>query len=471
MKLSAKPTLRRAFVIAATGSGAGKTTVTLGLMEAMRKQGLIVQPFKAGPDYIDPGFHRAVVKRPSYNLDTWMMGPQGVKRSFSVYSKGAEVAVVEGAMGLFDGRDGISEEGSTGHLAKTLSLPVLLVVNAEKTARSVAAIVKGFENFDPGVKVKWVIFNKVGSRRHFKILSDAVAENSKARVIGYLPKDGALSVPSRHLGLVIQKDINGQTWKGFLKKLSWAVETNINLKGFLKSLPAAKTEGFKEQGLTAAKSPATRIAVALDRAFCFYYEENLDMLRRAGGECVFFSPLKDKRLPCRTSGIYLGGGYPELYAGRLAANSPMRAQIKAASSQGMPVYAECGGLMYLSRILKTIDGKGHAMAGVFPWTAKMLKKRKAIGYREITVRGQCPFLKKGSVLKGHEFHYSEMGGAADPEVRPVYAFKCPDTGKMVHEGFMKASTLASYVHVHFASNPAFASGFVKKCLEFASQKN
>ena len=462
----------RGFVIAATGSGAGKTTVTLGIMEALKKRGLIVQPFKAGPDYIDPGFHRAVLKRPSYNLDTWMMGVDGVKKSFSVYSKGADIAVIEGAMGLFDGRDGLSEEGSTGHLAKALGLPVLLVVNAEKTARSVAAMVKGFEEFDRGVLVRWIIFNKVAGQRHFKIVKDAVTAHSKARVIGYLPRM-TLSIPSRHLGLIIQKEMNGRAWTGFLKKLSAAVDANVDLKGFLKSVPAAKINGIKRPATAVAQGPLIRIAVASDRAFCFYYEENLDMLKEAGAEIVFFSPLKDKQLPRRTSGIYLGGGYPELHADGLAANSLMRNEINAASAEGMPVYAECGGMMYLSKALKTVDGKAHAMAGVFPWTTRMLKKRAAIGYREIRISGPCPFLKKGSMIKGHEFHYSECVKTTCPagaKVRPVYAFKCPDTGKTLREGYLKGSTLASYVHLHFASNPGFATEFVKRCLEFSIQK-
>lgn len=462
----------RAFIIAATGSGAGKTTVTLGMIAALRKRGLIVQPFKAGPDYIDPGFHRAAAGRPSYNLDTWMMGAEGVRKSFFRYSKGAHAAVIEGVMGLFDGRDGINEEGSTGHLAKALGVPVLLVVNAEKTARSVAAVVKGFEGFDPGVKVKWVIFNRVAGQRHFKTLKHAVNAHSKVSVIGYLPKDDLLSVPSRHLGLVLQEDIEKAAWRKFLRRLSSAFETNVDVEGFLRSLPAAKNRGGLERARKiAAHAPPARIAVARDRAFCFYYEENLDILKHAGAEVAFFSPLKDSGLPAGTSGVYLGGGYPEGLAGELSANAALRAEIKSASDSGMPIFAECGGLMYLSKAIKTIEGKRHAMAGVFPWTVRMLKKRKALGYREVVVRGGCPFLGKGSVLKGHEFHYSEIVKTPGAGVSRVYGFKSPDTGRTLREGYLKGNTLASYAHIHFASNPGFASGFIEKCREFSLQKN
>lgn len=465
----------KALIVAGTGSGTGKTTVTLGIMEAFRRRGLRVQPFKAGPDYIDPGHHGALLGRPSYNLDTWMMGPGRVRSTFRRCSAGAEVAVIEGVMGLFDGRHG-SDEGSTAHLAKLLKAPVLLVVNAEKMARSAGAVVSGFETFDPGVRVKWVVFNRVGSPGHYEVLKNSIKKSSKVRVLGYLPRDEGLAMPERHLGLVTHLDMKNNRWKAFMDRVDDAVERHIDIQGLLSALSLQtrrrRLKTIRIPGADKALRPVkaagkgTRIAVALDSAFCFYYQENLDILRGLGAELVFFSPMKDRGLPRGTLGLYLGGGYPELYAGALEANAALRQEVKSAARAGLPIYAECGGLMYLGRSIRDISGASFRMAGVFPWTVRMTSKRKALGYREAVATANCPMLGEGLKLRGHEYHYSELTKSPPPAIKR--AFKLGPgggggSGSTDGDGYLYKNTLAAYTHLHFASNIEFASGFVEMC--------
>lgn len=462
----------RAFVIGAASSGAGKTTVTLAVLAALERRGLVVRPFKAGPDYIDPGHHSAVAGRASYNLDTWMMGADGVRSTFASMAAPADVAVVEGVMGLFDGRGGGGfsgcDDGSTASLARALGLPVLLVVNAEKTAGSVAAVVKGFESFDPGVEVRWVVFNRVAGPRHFAMLKGATAARTGVRVLGYLPRDPLLEMPSRHLGLVTRGHMKRGGWRRFIKRAAWAAEEHIDLDGLMRSSGRVKAArrgaGGGGKGRAGAghggSPPGARIAVARDDAFCFYYEENLDILTDMGAELVFFSPLKASGLPRGTSGLYIGGGYPELHAPELEANETLKGEIKRAAAAGMPVFAECGGLMYLGRSIATLDGHRHAMAGVFPWSARMLTRRAALGYREVKALPGCPFLDPGLAMRGHEYHYSTLSRSA-AGVQKTFATDGPAL-----EGYLRGGALATYVHLHFRSNPAFARGLVARAAGF-----
>lgn len=444
-----------AFVVAGTSSGAGKTLLTLGVMEALRRRGLAVAPFKAGPDYIDPGLHARLLGRPSYNLDTWMMGQAGCQRTFAAASAGADCAVVEGVMGLFDGRDGTSEAGSTAHLAKTLGLPVVLVADAAKAARSMGAVVKGFRAFDDGVDLRWVVFNRVGSPRHEKILRDSV-RGSGVKVLGAIPREASLVLEERHLGLATARDIEGHKWLEFVKKAGDIVEERLDIDALLKAsrttVEAAPAGPLPE--------PSVRVAVALDRAFCFYYQENLDMLRSCGAELVFFSPLVDRGLPEGAHALYIGGGYPELHMKALEENRFLRDEIRRASGAGMPIFAECGGLMYLGKSIEN-GGRSARMAGVFPFTTRLLARRKALGYREVSFTGGCPFIVKGRA-RGHEFHYSEPSGA----VPDGTAFKVKGADGTRPEGLVHGMTLASYIHLHFASSPAFAAGFIKSAREF-----
>lgn len=447
-----------AFVVSGTSSGSGKTLITLGIMEALRRRGLTVQPFKAGPDYIDPGLHGLLLGRPSYNLDTWMMGVKGVRETFWRASSASGCAVVEGVMGLFDGHGGSNGAGSTAHLSKALGLPVLLVANAEKAAQSMGAVVKGFETYDESVGLKWVVFNKVGSARHEKILRESV-RGSKVKVLGCIPRDASLALESRHLGLLTAADMDGG-WAEFVKRAGDMIESSINLDALLRS---SKTV-LKAAAPIPLPSARVRIAVAMDRAFSFYYRENLDILRASGAEIVPFSPLSDKILPERIGGVYIGGGYPELHAQALEDNRLLRDGIRQAVEKGMPVYAECGGLMYMGKAIEH-NGRTSRMAGVFPWTTRLLPKRKALGYREASLTENCPFLKKGKI-RGHEFHYSEMSGNAGTAA----AYAVSGGEETVQEGFVYRNALASYIHLHFASNPAFAAGFIKTSEEFSGRK-
>jgi len=452
----------RGFIVAGTSSDTGKTTITLGLMEALRRAGHFVQAFKAGPDYIDPGHHALLLGRPSYNLDTWMMGADGVRRTYRRYSRGGGIAVVEGVMGLFDGKDGKSEEGSTAHLAKVLNLPVLLVVDGAKAARSVGATVKGFCEFDDDVNIRWVVFNRVSGERHFNILRDAVRGAAKVRVLGYIPRDDALAIKSRHLGLVTSSDVDGRKWRRGVKKAADYVGAYLDIKPLIgrDSANTAAPSNVRPIKKAAKRADRPVIAVARDSAFSFYYEENLDILRGLGADIRFFSPLRDKTLPKGTSGIYIGGGYPELHGAGLGENASMRAEIKSAALKGKPIFAECGGLMYLGRSLKDLAGNTYPMTGIFKWNTEIFTERKALGYRDVEVLEGCPFLAEGQSLRGHEFRYSEMTGRRG-NLKNVFAAVHPATGRsMPSGGYVYKNVLATYIHIHFAGNPAFARGFM-----------
>lgn len=439
-----KITSPSAFIVAAPSSSSGKTTVSLGLMAAIKARGIIVQPFKAGPDYIDPGHQSLVCKRPSYNLDTWMMGADNVRATFARVMQAAEVGVVEGVMGLFDGKGG-SIEGSTAELAKVLELKVILVIDAKGMAASVAAIVKGFEEFDGDIKIAGIILNKVGSERHFTILKEAIEAKCTSRVLGYLPRDESIAIGERHLGLVGSNETTIDT-----TALTKAIEAHIDIDELLR-VTAFKKAATKEA--VPSPSPSITIAVARDKAFSFYYKENLDILEALGGELKYFSPIDDSALPADTDAIYLGGGYPELYARELEANETMREAIKTFAENGRPIYAECGGLTYLGESITTKASKNFEMAGVLPLKGRMLDRRKSLGYREVTMKSGSPFMKEGESIRGHEFHYSEIELLGD--IDKVYTL---DKGG--DEGLLYKRTLASYMHLHFASNPNFAKGFI-----------
>ena len=489
----------KGFIIAGTHSSVGKTTIAIGLMTALRKRGMSVQPFKAGPDYIDPSFHRMACGKPSYNLDTWMMGVNGVKKTFAKAMENAEiekmrnyevkknlsisqplnlstsaftVGVIEGVMGLFDGKGGRNEEGSTAHIAKVLKLPVIIVVDASAMARSAGALVYGYEKFDPTVKIKGVIFNRVGSERHFEMLKQAVEDRCNAKVLGYIPRDEKISLPERHLGLVMAGDrvVRGQL-SVVSKRLVSLIEKFVDVDGILElQKPEVRSQKSEEKKAN-IELRTSRIAVAMDNAFCFYYQENLDMLKEFGAELVFFSPLKDKRLPDDINGIYLGGGYPELHAKRLELNKSLRRDIKDFADKGFPIYAECGGLMYLGKGLKDLKGNGYKMVGIFPWVSRMRRGIMSLGYREINAIDGCPFLKKGQRVRGHEFHYSEIDKPRNKIERVYQLTNLPTPPfrkggkKGGFEGYLYKNTLCSYMHLHFGSNPEFVNGFVKKCKE------
>jgi cobyrinic acid a,c-diamide synthase len=448
------------FVLAAPSSGSGKTTLATGLMSAFAER-MTVQAYKIGPDYIDPGYHTAATGRPSRNLDTWMIPTERVKELFSRSAHGADICVIEGVMGLFDGYDGRTESGSTAEVAKLLSAPVVLVIDAGSMARSAAAIALGFKTFDPQLNLAGVILNNVAGAAHAQWLTEAV-QSVGLTVLGCVPRNQNLSVPERHLGLYMAGERSAVTQK-FIEAAKEVVCQNIDLSALESLARTAPKIGVQTLRVPTLdyQNPATRIGIARDEAFCFYYEDNFDLLREAGAELVFFSPLHDSAPPPALSGLYLGGGYPELYAAQLAENESMRTALKSAIESGIPTYAECGGLMSLAESYFDDAGIEYPMMGVLPGSTRLTGKLK-MGYSEVVGLESSPLLEKGQTARGHEFHYSEW---IRPEESNSFAYEIQPRmgGEPKPEGFAKKNLLASYVHLHFASNPDLARNFVNAC--------
>ncbi len=438
------------------------------MLAVLKRRGLRVVSFKVGPDFIDPGHHTRITGAPCRNLDGWMLSKSCNREIFSRHIQSADIAIVEGVMGLFDGYDGKSEAGSTAQMAKWLDLPVLLAVSAKSMARSAAAVVQGFENFDPELRFGGVIFNQLGSRRHLDYLTDALSGHARMPCMGGLLKNADIAIPERHLGLVTLQD-------HFLPpdavaRLADFIESSVDMDALLacfKDVQTGPDEAPSPGPLqTAGVRTRVRIGVAMDPAFCFYYPDNLDALIAEGAELVPFSPISDAGLPDGLGGIYFGGGYPELHAQTLAANSLLRSRVLACSLKKMPIYAECGGLMYLCRELTDMDGRIHPMTGCFSFSTRMRRRLKTLGYREITLKQNTILGRKGMVIRGHEFHYSEI---IPPAAAPgVYAVTSRFGESGGEEGFQVNNTLGSYIHLHFGSRPEAAAAFVQACRQHAT---
>jgi cobyrinic acid a,c-diamide synthase len=449
----------RGLIVAGTHSGCGKTTVTLGIMAALRKKGLTVQPFKTGPDFIDAGLHKLAAGRTSRNLDQWMCGKEYVVECFRKHSSIADISVIEGVMGMYDG------EFSTASVGALLDLPIILVVDAYGMAESVGAIVSGFAEFgnnpptppltkgDTGGLISGVIFNRVASESHFQRLKQSVRD---VPVFGYLPRELDFEIPHRHLGLMTAED--DPMTAANIDKLAAAVLRHIDIDALGKKCESSSSHHPHPSPLPEGEGARIRIAVAYDKAFCFYYEDNFDLLREGGAEIVFFSPLSDRTLPDGVDAVYIGGGYPELHAQELSQNASMLDSIRAWSAAGKPLYAECGGLMYLSKGIRDFENKSHAMAGLFAFEARMLRKPK-LAYREIVLNEDCILGRQGAVLRGHEFHYSEIAQQASES--GIYKVRSKSGTEGQAEGFRVKNTLASYIHVHFGSNPVVTEWIVK----------
>ncbi|MFQ5646102.1 MAG: cobyrinate a,c-diamide synthase [bacterium] len=425
----------KAVLIAGAGSGCGKTTVTLGLMAAFREKGLRVQGFKAGPDYIDPSLHRVVTGLPSINLDTWMMSEPFLRYSFA--SRAADISVIEGVMGLHDGRLPDSDEGSTAELAKRLGLPVILVVNAQSMARTAAAVIKGIREFDREVNIIGIILNKLGSGRHREILEKSIKEYCNLPVLGGVLRDAGLELPSRHLGLFMGEELPQEKIRLISVAAQIDLDKILELSYFCCPEPSPPfSEPVEDKG---------RVAVARDRAFCFYYQDNLDILEKLGYRLVEFSPLESSALPDNITAVYLGGGYPELYARELSENRPLLYALRSASLKGTDIYGECGGLIYLGESLTTVEGEEYAMSGCLPCRTRMRHKLKSLGYVEIRPRENHWVLNRDQPVRGHAFHYSdlEFTGSALPNI-----YTGEPENKAV--GYRRGNTLASYVHLHFS---------------------
>ncbi|TKB88660.1 MAG: cobyrinate a,c-diamide synthase [Nitrospira sp.] len=442
-------------VIAGTQSGVGKTTVTLAILAALKDRGRQVQPFKVGPDFIDPGHHSAVTGRLSRNLDGWMLGETVNREIFTGASADADLSIIEGMMGLFDGSSPVSEIGSTAELAKQLDAPVLLVIDGSAMARSAAAMVSGYAKFDPALRVAGVLFNRVSSKGHYQLLKEAVEQETDVMVVGYLRPDQAITISDRHLGLVTAMEQGTGELYGRLAKAAAETVDLDRVEALARScseLPVAAPQSVvRNHGHT------VRIGMAQDRAFCFYYPDNLELLEAEGAELVKFSPLNDQVLP-DVDMLYLGGGYPELHGARLASNVTMRAAIRQFAERGGPIYAECGGMMYLTQAIRDLEGKRYEMVGLFEAEAVMSKARMTLGYRELRISQPCVLGDVGTTARGHEFHYSVV----EPKGQLQYACTLRDAqGKSKgQDGLVAGNTVGLYSHLHFASQPEVAASLI-----------
>ncbi|PWH15318.1 MAG: cobyrinate a,c-diamide synthase [Ardenticatenia bacterium] len=455
-------------VIAAPASGSGKSTVASGLMAALRAAGAIVQGFKVGPDYIDPGYHTAATGRPSRNLDTWMVPASAVLDSFARAVAGAHFAVIEGVMGLFDGYHGRGEEGSTAEVAKLLQAPVVLVLDVAKMARSAAAMALGYQQYDPGLHLAGVICNNVGSARHARWVREAV-EGIGLAVLGCIPRSPALHIPERHLGLYTAVERQAAV-QAFLRDATTLIRQEVDLERIRAIAQAAPPLPIPARELTPAPNTTeVHIAVAYDEAFCFYYADNFDLLRQAGASLTFFSPLRSPRLPEGICGLYLGGGYPELYAAQLAENRRLLQEIRAAAEADMPIYAECGGLMMLTASITDHDNRTYPMAGVLPGRTRM-RQQLVMGYRIATASRSTLLQPRGVQVRGHEFHYSDWVDLPD-EVPFAYDAVTLQGEKPHQEGFARGNLLASYIHLHFAARPEMVARWLERCHEWQRRGN
>lgn len=457
-------------MITGTHSGVGKTTIATAVMAALAKRGYRVQPYKVGPDYIDPGYHNVATGHVSRNLDTWMLGRDTVRKLFARSAAGSDIAVIEGVMGLFDGASGTGDTGSSAEVAKILDCPVVLVVDVKSMARSAAAVALGFQKMDPQVKIAGIILNRIGSDRHLSLVREAIEAYCDIPVIGYIRKQADLSLPSRHLGLVPTAE-GGELFDR-IGALADNISEGINfdlLVALAQNAGALEPPGQMAVACAGAAA-AGRVAIARDEAFSFYYQDGLELLASHGIELIPFSPLHDKNLPPDIDGIYIGGGFPEVFARQLAENRAIKNEIKRCGQNNMPVYAECGGLMYLTEAIRDFDGHEYQMVGLVP--AKCVMEKKLVGMGYVTVEHLSDNLlgPRGFTCRGHEFHYSRLAPTVDD-----FSWACKltrnKTGETVYDGYADKNILAGYVHLHFAADQATARNFAAGCLAYREKKS
>lgn len=473
-------------LISADRSSSGKTTISMGLMAALVSRGYKVQPFKVALDYIDPSYHTEITGRFCRNLDGYLMDENGI---LDVYTHAceagdqADIAIIEGVRGLYEGFESLSDLGSTAQIAKILKCPVIFVINARSITRSSAALVNGYKNFDPDVEIAGVILNNIGSRRHAEKAKEAIEYYTGIPVIGIVPRDPSMQISMRHLGLIPalegRRRLGDGGFEERLRGIEEIINKGIDVDRFLKIASSAKYLKLPENSVFSSTPDAgtckPRIGVALDEAFNFYYRDNIDLLELAGAEIVYFSPVKDSALP-EVDGLYIGGGYPELFAAELEANESMRSDIKKASAAGMPIYAECGGLMYLTEKISTgVPGKGtyhdasmpestYSMVGALPGHTIMGQTR-VVSYNIGTLEKDCVIGKKGSSFKGHEFHHSEIREIPDDAEFAITLSR--GTGiKDDRDGLISGNTLGSYAHLHGVAYRELAGSLVEAARKF-----
>lgn len=447
----------RRVVIAGTGSGVGKTTCTIGIMAALQQKGYTVQGFKCGPDYIDPSYHTAVTGRFSRNLDSWMFEHQTVREMVARASKGADISIIEGVMGFYDGKSPLENTGSTAEISMITDSPVVLIVNCASMARSAAAIVKGFQALATGPNIVGVIANQVGSPSHFNIVKAAIEQECNVPVIGYLKREQDIDIPSRHLGLI--PAIERGELDSFFEKLGNLISETIDVDQLFK---LAKTTEIMEEptGLFEQREDqGVYIAVAKDAAFNFYYQENLELLEANGAKLLYFSPLNGEEVPVKADGLYLGGGFPEEFAEELAGQERSKQSIYHAIQSGIPTLAECGGFMYLTESITNTEGQEYPMVGLIPGKVTMQKKLAALGYREIFGTEGNFLITPELQAKGHEFHYSTY----EREEGSPHAYETKGRFGKKQEGYLKGNLVAGYTHFHFASNPELVRRWIQAC--------
>ncbi len=478
-------------VVAGAHSGAGKTTFSLAVMAALARRGFAVHPYKVGPDYIDPSFHRAAAGRFSRNLDAWLLPPEALVRLFhpELEAQGEPVAIIEGVMGLFDGQ-GADSLGSTAHVAALLKAPVILLINGEGISLSAAALISGYANFRPHPRLKdlrlaGALINRLSGPAHYALLRRCVEESAAVPCLGWLPKNAFPSLPGRHLGLIPAQETDRLV--EYLTVLADAAEQYLDLDGLLDlarsappladPLPAEPALSFVLPGTPPIPAGRPRIGLARDEAFSFYYQDNLELLEKLGADLVPFSPLRDTRLPDNLDGLYLGGGFPEVFAGELESNRSLRSEIAVALESGLPAYAECGGMLYLCASLalpaKNSDApvRRFAMVGFFPEQAEMTGRLQPFGYVTLTLRQDCPLGPAGTRLPAHEFHYARLIGPEVPaeSASPVFTAAKAD-GRSWDGGLLRRNVLAMFPHLHFHACPEAAARFVGLCRQYRLQK-
>jgi len=441
-------------VLAGTSSGVGKTTITCAIIHALQKNGFSVQPFKVGPDYIDPSYLSSIAKNDAFNLDVWLMGKNRLLDCFVSNSK-SDISIIEGVMGYYDGFGGDSNFASTHHVASITKSPTILVIDASKAARSVAAMALGFLKFHNNSRIKGIILNKIGSKKH-EILCRKAIEKTKLPIVGIIQKSYDLDLQSRHLGLIPTKEDASLNQK--IKHTSKIISDSLDIEKILQIIQTPIP--LKVSDSKIYQKPKTTIAVALDNSFNFYYRDNLEALKREGANLKFFSPIKDKKLP-KSDGIYIGGGFPEILGDSLEKNQWMRKKIKQLSEENLPIYAECGGLMYLT---KSIDygEKTNKMVGIFDAETKMTKKMK-LNYTQGKIISKNILSDKTHILQGHEFHYSKLESVSS-DSKFAYELKIGEGIKNQFDGMIQYNTLASYGHLYFDSSD-YAKILVKNCIK------
>jgi cobyrinic acid a,c-diamide synthase len=461
-------------IIAGMKGGAGKTTVSLGIIAAWRKQGRLIVPYKKGPDYIDAGWLSSAAGHPCYNLDPFLITKEKILSSFTGHYGKADCAVIEGNRGLYDGMDAAGTY-STAELAKTLNVPLILVLDCTKVTRTAAVMLFGMIKFDPKVKISGVVLNQVAGKRHEKVITEAINTYCNVPVVGAIPKLLGEQFSERHMGLTPFQEHPGV--KKAIVSIAGIAEKYLDLDAIwqiaesaapLHAGSAVQTKGQKVESpspFAVRLSPSVRIGIIRDSAFQFYYPENFEELEKRGAKLIEISALKAKKLPA-VDALYIGGGFPETHAIALAKNKAFRASVKKAVERGLPVYAECGGLMYLGEAL-VLDSKTYTMAGIFPLRFSLERKPQAHGYTIVNVDMPNPFYKKGTVLKGHEFHYSAVDFLEKgPKMKFVFMMERGEGIKGQRDGICYKNVLATYTHIHALGSPEWSEGMIQAAEEY-----